>query len=556
MQNPNGVMMQGFHWFLKHNFPGSNGRSLWRFLGDEAAALKRAGVDAVWLPPASKAAFDRSNSVGYDVYDHYDLGEFTVRDETDGRTKYGNRQELLAAARSLRDAGLGVYADIILNHKVGGAEDEGTWAAIRVDKEDRNSERWGEGFERGEIEIATYTKFDYAERGGRYSDFEWHARHFDSVDTAFQIRQGGAVFNDPPDKYIYRFLYNEEGFVPHDKRFESWVSLEKGNFDYLTGCDLDYGRRDVREEMKRWGEWLVGELGLDGVRLDAVKHIGADFAREWLGHVRWKSGRDLFAVAEYIAGGTGPLHDYVARVSAFGDFPQRVCLFDFPLRFKFGDAARQRGAYDLRRLNEGTFVAERPDLAVTFVENHDYEFGRGQDSHVEEWFKPLAYAFILLRAGGYPCVFFPDYYGSEDWVEGGKLWHQGHAPGREYLDLLMKLRKQFALGEERYYSERDVAGWVRMGFVPGAKGAMAVVVNNSPAGQVRAIRMNAGRASKRFYHLATIKYASGGFVVARGRYELYGDKAEGLLTDAAGSADFLADGSTAAIWIEDGVGLS
>jgi alpha-amylase len=35
----------------------------------------------------------------------------------------------------------------------------------------------------------------------------------------------------------------------------------------------------------------------------------------------------------------------------------------------------------------------------------------------------------------------------------------------------------------------------------------------------------------------------------------YDDKAEGLWTDQSGCADFLADGGTVAIWIEDGVGL-
>src|SRR5687767_3534465 len=66
--NLNGVMLQGFHWFLKRDaFPGAGGGSLWRFLGDEAERLKRAGVDAVWIPPAYKAAFDRGASVGYDV---------------------------------------------------------------------------------------------------------------------------------------------------------------------------------------------------------------------------------------------------------------------------------------------------------------------------------------------------------------------------------------------------------------------------------------------------------------------------------------------------------
>ena len=107
-------------------------------------------------------------------------------------------------------------------------------------------------------------------------------------------------------------------------------------------------------------------------------------------------------------------------------------------------------------------MAEQPAKAVTFVENHDYQYGRALDSHVREYgSSPLRMLFILLRAGGYPCIFYGDYYGIDRALDG-----RGQPSGKEYLDLLIKVRKQFALGEERYYSERSVAGWVRMGGVP------------------------------------------------------------------------------------------
>jgi alpha-amylase len=548
--NVNGVMLQGFHWFLKGQLP--NNRHLWQFLADEAENLRNAGFDAVWIPPAYKPAGNRGNSVGYDVYDHFDLGEFDAQ----GRipTKYGTKAELLDAIAALHGTHgqrrIAVYADVVLNHKMGG-EADGWWQAVRVDKENRNIERWDPGFESGEIEISGWTKFDYPERANTHSSFKWRARHFDSVDAVATIRQNGHQFNDPQDKYIYRYLHNEQNYVPADKEFEPWVSQEKGNYDYLTGADLDYGRYDVREEMKYWGAWLVAELGLDGIRADAVKHFNAEYMREWLGHVRAKVRSDLFAVGEFIAGDTKQLHDYIVRVSASGAYPQRITLFDFPLRFKFKEAAQKGDSYDLRWLSSGTLVSEDPTLAVTFVENHDYEYGRDFESHVEEWFKPLAYAFILLRQGGYPCIFFPDYFGTDN----NRSWRPYQLEGRGYLDLLLKLRKQFALGDERYYAARNIAGWIRMGFVPGAKGAMAVVINNSFGG-VQGIRMDTGRPNQRFYHFATIMSTPNEFVVVRGNYQLYGTKSDALWADSSGYGDFVAEGGTVSIWLEDGVGLS
>jgi alpha-amylase len=159
----------------------------------------------------------------------------------------------------------------------------------------------------------------------------------------------------------------------------------------------------------------------------------------------------------------------------------------------------------------------------------------------------------LLRAQGYPCVFYGDYYGIK-----GEAERRGQPAGKNYLDLLLKARKQFALGEERYYADRNVAGWVRMGGVPGARGALAVVINTAASG-VRPINMDTGRVNRRFYHLATIKQAgtndADDFIVVRSAYQQYGDKSEAIWTGPDGRADFLADSGTVSLWLEDGVGL-
>ena len=84
-------------------------------------------------------------------------------------------------------------------------------------------------------------------------------------------------------------------------------------------------------------------------------------------------------------------------------------------------------------------------------------------------------------------------------------------------------------------------------------------MSNAAAG-VRAIRMDTGRVNRRFYHLATVKHTGGNddgaFLVARGAYGVYGDKADGLWTDGSGRADFLTDAGTVSLWVEDGVGLT
>ena len=100
------TLIQYFEWYL----PADAGH--WKRTAAEAARLRGAGFTGVWLPPAYKGAQGRED-VGYGVYDTYDLGEFDQKGTVP--TKYGTKDEYLAAVRALQAAGLEVLADIVLN---------------------------------------------------------------------------------------------------------------------------------------------------------------------------------------------------------------------------------------------------------------------------------------------------------------------------------------------------------------------------------------------------------------------------------------------------------
>ena len=91
---------------------------------------------------------------------------------------------------------------------------------------------------------------------------------------------------------------------------------------------------------------------------------------------------------------------------------------------------------------------------MTFVDNHDTQRGQALESTVEEWFKPAAYALILLRQNGLPCVFYGDYYGIS-----GQYAQQDF---KEVLDRLLTIRKDLAYGEQTdYFDDANCIGWVR-----------------------------------------------------------------------------------------------
>lgn len=274
LEEGNGVLFQYFYWDL----PADG--SLWRNLASNAHHLAAAGVTAVWLPPPYKGDAGAAD-VGYGVYDTYDLGEFNQKGTV--RTKYGTKGELQSAVAAAHGAGMQVYADIVLNHRVGadGTEDV---TATPYDTKDRTNPSGPPRL------IRAYTRFTFPGRGGKHSSYEWTRTSFDAVDyDAFLGGTGGTV-------------YLLEG-----KSFDKYTSLERGNYDYLLGADTDTDVEWVRRELADWGKWIVREIGFDGFRIDAVKHMDARFFRDsWLPAVR-EERRDAFAVGEYWENNVGAL---------------------------------------------------------------------------------------------------------------------------------------------------------------------------------------------------------------------------------------------------------
>src|SRR3712207_3671558 len=111
----NGTIMQYFHWYIDPDL------ILWNEVKNKAKELADAGITALWLPPAYKGygGGERGGlvDVGYGVYDMYDLGEFDQKGTV--RTKYGTRQQYVDAIQALHSAGIQVYADAVLNHRMG-----------------------------------------------------------------------------------------------------------------------------------------------------------------------------------------------------------------------------------------------------------------------------------------------------------------------------------------------------------------------------------------------------------------------------------------------------
>ena len=150
-------------------------------------------------------------------------------------------------------------------------------------------------------------------------------------------------------------------------------------------------------------------------------------------------------------------------------------LFDVPLHFRMHEASMRGRDFDLRTLLDGTLVSRDAICAVTFVDNHDSQPGQALQSPVADWFKPIAYAFILLRKQGYPCVFYGDYFGND----GSRGDDQKLVAHRTVIDAMLAARAKYVFGDqEDYFETPTCVGWLLTGDAD-HPGAMAVVASTA-----------------------------------------------------------------------------
>ncbi len=341
----------------------------WPHVTNQVPALARAGFTGLWLPPASKG--DARLGMGYDPFDYFDLGEFDQRGDVP--TGFGTRTDLEALIGEAHARNLQVYADVVYNHCSGGALEPNP---------DIGGEYW--------------TRFDPA------SD---------------RFPRNYACFH--PSRYEAH---------DHHRRYGGFPDLCHRNPD-VYGWLLEHAR------------FLVEDVGFDGFRFDLVNGYGAWIVAAVLEYLyRPQDGRRNASVdgREYFRpfgcgeswSMAGDITHWLDTVDPRGDTP--TAAFDFPMRYRLKDLCDRPG-YSLRDLSApGALCIDRPEQAVTFVDNHDL---RGEPNPPIINDKMLAYAVILTHPG-YPCVFWQDYFtydlalpGEPSGIDALVAAHERHAGG-------------------------------------------------------------------------------------------------------------------------------
>ena len=92
------IILQAYNW----NSWRTQNKSFFKYLASKSSEIKEYGIDSIWLPPCSKSVSPQ----GYMPLNLYDLN-----------SEYGTETELKNCVKSFRDKDMGVYADIVINHR-------------------------------------------------------------------------------------------------------------------------------------------------------------------------------------------------------------------------------------------------------------------------------------------------------------------------------------------------------------------------------------------------------------------------------------------------------
>jgi len=340
------VVFQAFWWDLNNeNYPGN----WYTYLAKLAPKLRDIGFDGMWIPAPSKG---RSGgfSMGYDPFDHYDLGDKDQKGTV--ATKFGTKDQLLRMIAVAHANGLEIYPDIVLNH-------------MKAD-------------EHGQQKTFRYMGFAGPDTGRWPKDPQhFHPNSDHRCDT-------GNICGDP------------FGFGP-DACYRDASNGGGANGKYM------------RDQAREWFVWLTKQLDADGYRFDAVKHFPAYVVEDVLFNAK-RDDNEFFCADEFVPDhGPPDLDIWVSftkeRCGTF-DFPFREALFKIVSSGGFFDIGSLPNFQQSKRLKTVPFVNNHDSFRGPF---HDSDISlellptiNPDDSRAD-----VAYA-AAFAVDGSPLVFYED----------------------------------------------------------------------------------------------------------------------------------------------------
>ncbi|MBL8240684.1 MAG: hypothetical protein JNM66_24915 [Bryobacterales bacterium] len=359
----------------------------YRTMEARAPELFLAGYGTVWTPPPFRADTG-DQSVGYDVYDRFDLGR------PERPTAYGTEEELRGLAGTLHRAGMNLHVDFVMNHNgysnlatpgfvaAGGYPGLAITLPNDIDGDFHSAYAGGVEYERlaGLLDIAHEKERYFIRTPVTPGD----PRNLRAGTTA----AFGRLANVPDPKN--RRFYPQPGYNTM-KLFDPMRNerdIPVHSFNPANPMGGEPTMETATGYLMRNAQWLIQVIGVDGLRIDAAKHVPG-FVLDMIdrGVYRMNPRRlldgtqnDVFTYSEVFDANPRVLLPHVKKTINHGD-PGRIGgnrdTLDFKLYFALKENLEQTavpGAW--QRIKDAALDVADDGLhngsaGVTFVQSHD-----------------------------------------------------------------------------------------------------------------------------------------------------------------------------------------
>lgn len=200
-----------------------------------------------------------------------------------------------------------------------------------------------------------------------------------------------------------------------------WHASGRGDFYYglfWSGMpDLNYANPAATAEMQDVARFWLEEVGVDGFRLDAARHLveeGKDQLNTQATLDWWRGFREFYKGVNPQAMTVGEIWDKTDQVARYTQGDALDLAFDFDLASGFIVSAAGKDARPVRTILKRDMQAFKPGQFATFLTNHDQN--RAMDQFNREFPRAKMAAALLLTSPGVPFI----YYGEEIGMTGVK----------------------------------------------------------------------------------------------------------------------------------------
>ena len=260
--------------------------------------IKGLGTTAIWLTPSFKnkpvQGVGASESAGYHGY--------WITDFTQVDPHLGTNAELTELIDQAHAKGMKVFFDIITNH-----------TADVID------------YEEGQYTYRSKKSFPYTMADGTvFDDREYVNEEFPPMDPATSFPYT-PVFPTEADETVKVPAWLNDPLLYHNRGDSTFAGESSTYGDFIGLDDLFTERPEVVEGMGEiYKAWV--EFGVDGFRIDTVKHVNLEFWQQFVPEILGEADRvgndDFFAFGEVFDGNPAVMSQYTTagKLQATLDF--------------------------------------------------------------------------------------------------------------------------------------------------------------------------------------------------------------------------------------------